>query len=43
MRQWFVGITIMGLQTSQKTQLIYLAPTQIAVAVTLFRERADKE
>jgi len=31
------------LQTSQKTQLIYLAPTQIAAAVTLFRERADKE
>ncbi|MEA3642927.1 MAG: PIN domain-containing protein [Lamprobacter sp.] len=31
------------LQTSRKTQLIYLTPTQISATVTLFRERADKE
>jgi predicted nucleic acid-binding protein len=30
------------LQTSRKVQLIYLTPTQIAAAVTLFRNRADK-
>ena len=30
------------LQTSQKTQLIYLTPTQIAATVNLFREREDK-
>ena len=30
------------LQTSQKTQLIYLAPTQVAATATLFRNRPDK-
>jgi len=30
------------LQTSRKVQLIYLAPTQIAAAITLFCNRADK-
>jgi len=30
------------LQTSRKTQLIYLTPTQIAATATLFREREDK-
>ncbi|KOR32093.1 hypothetical protein TI05_09445 [Achromatium sp. WMS3] len=31
------------LQISQKVQLVYLTPTQIAATATLFRERADKE
>ncbi len=31
------------LQTSQRTRLIYLTPTQITTAASLFRERSDKE
>jgi uncharacterized protein len=31
------------LQTSQKIQLVYLTPRQIAATAALFRERADKQ